>query len=51
MEASLTGAPIYVTNPDLSEVSVEESSDKDITAGSKVGIISKDSNDMKVILE
>ena len=51
VEGSLTGAPINATNPAVTEVTVEENSDEDITAGAKVSKINKARDDMEIDLE
>ena len=51
MEASLTVAPIYATNPEVSAVAVEVNSDEYITSGDKVSKINESSDDMEIDLE
>ena len=51
VEGSLTGAPINATNPAVTEVTVEENSDEDITAGAKFSKINKSSDEMEIYMK
>ena len=42
----MTGAPIYDTNPEVTEVAVEENYDEDITAKCKFSKLNEYSNEM-----
>ena len=44
----MTGASINATNPEVTEVAVEENSDEYITTGAQVSKINESSNDMKI---
>ena len=47
----MTGAPIYDTNPEVTEVAVEENYDEDITARGKVNKINESRDEVEIDIE
>ena len=51
LKGSLTGSPIYATNPWVQSVAVEENADEYITAGAKFSKINISSNDIEIYIK